>query len=145
MCWLFYSSCFAGWILSTVVTITLLSLGFSRDTVADVEGCVRVVLCSLSGVFPCPAHGSGHYFGLPGHPGPSDMTVLPSSSSLSCLQGCWMLSWAVLVSPSLPCFPVPMGHMMAVKSARLPWGIPSCCQPLEMPVLYTLNDLDFRS
>lgn len=65
VCWLFYSSCFAGWILSTVVTITLLSLGFSRDTVADVEGCVRVVLCSLSGVFPCPAHGSGHYFGLP--------------------------------------------------------------------------------
>lgn len=38
-CWLFYSSCFAAWILSTVVTITLLSLGFSRDTVADVEGC----------------------------------------------------------------------------------------------------------
>lgn len=132
--WLFYKNCFAGWILSTVFAITLLLLGISGYIVAKGWGLwwpLLVGLCSLSGVLPCPAHGAGHYFRFPRatHPG-SDMAVLPVSSShsqsLGLLDTGLGLSWC---PPACPALQLPVGHTLAVSSARPPGALPPAPSP----------------
>lgn len=128
---LFYSSCFAGWILSTVVATALLLLGISGDTGSwglcwpGGRSCAASLGCS-------PAQPMAQVT-ISDSPGPPILVPVtrqccqppaPAGSARAAGHG----AGDVLVPPACP---APQETHLAVRSAPPPWGIPSCSSPCQ--------------